>query len=238
MVAMLGDLLDKRVQYSVNDGARFMDAVQNARLVANAERYYRSMYGGYSESWNLRDQHMFDTLQSLLTYGGDNCKAIVWEHNSHIGDATGTDMVARGQLNVGQLCREAYGDDAYLIGFGTHTGTVAAATDWGDPMEIKAVRPSLKGSWERTCHDTEIPAFTLGLREPRSNALSQRLHESHLERAIGVIYRPDTERASHYFEARLADQFDEYIWFDHTHALTPLSTHMLKGAPDTYPFGL
>ncbi len=238
VVAMLADLLGKRLQYSAQDGARYMDAVQNARLIANAERYYRSMYGGYSESWNLRDSHMFDTLQSLLTYGGNTSKAVVWEHNSHIGDATGTDMVARGQHNLGQLCREAWGDDVYLIGFGTHSGTVAAATDWGDPVEIKRVRPSLKESWERLCHETDIPAFTLGLRDPESSALSQRLHESHLERAIGVIYRPETERASHYFEARLADQFDEYVWFDKTHALTPLNTRTLSGMPDTYPFGL
>lgn len=238
VVAMLTELLTKRVEYSARDGARFMDAVHNARLITNAERYYRSMYAGYSESWNLRDQHMFDTLQSLMAYGGEQAKAVVWEHNSHIGDATGTDMVARGQLNVGQLCREAYGSDAYLIGFGTHTGTVAAASDWDNPMEIKQVQPSLTGSWERFCHETRIPAFTLGLRRPASDVLSQRLHEVQLERAIGVIYRPETERASHYFHARLADQFDEYVWFDDTHAVTPLSTKAVSGMPETYPFGI
>ena len=238
VVAMLSDLLSKRLQYTPHGDERYMDAVQNARVIANAERYYRSLYGGYGESWNLRDSHMFDTLQSLLAYGGHTSKAVIWEHNSHIGDASGTDMVARGQYNLGQLCREAYGEDAYLIGFGTHSGTVAAATNWGDPVEIKRVLPSLKGSWERLCHDTEIPAFTLGLRKPASTALSLRLHENQLERAIGVIYRPETERASHYFEARLADQFDEYVWFDETHALTPLNTRTLPGMPDTYPFGI
>jgi protein-L-isoaspartate(D-aspartate) O-methyltransferase len=238
VIAMLADLLSKRLDYATADGVRFMDAIQNARLVTNAERYYRSMYAGYSESWNLRDQHMFDTLESLRAFAGSDAKAIIWEHNSHIGDASATDMVARGQHNVGQLCREAYGDDAYLIGFGTHTGTVAAATDWDDPMEIKQVRPSLTGSWERFFHETDIPAFTVGLREPASDALDRRLHEVQLERAIGVIYRPETERASHYFRARLADQFDEYVWFDETRAVTPLDTSKLSGQPDTYPFGV
>ena len=238
VVNMLKELLDKRLEYTTRDGASFMDAVQNARLVANAERYYRSMYSGYSDSWNLRDQHMFDTLEALLTYGGKNSRAVIWEHNSHIGDASATDMVARGQHNVGQLCREAYGDQAYLIGFGTHSGTVAASTDWGDPMEVKQVQPSLAGSWERLCHETGLPAFRLPLRHPPSEELDRRLHGIQLERAIGVIYRPETERASHYFKARLADQFDEYIWFDQTNAVTPLNSKTMRGVPDTYPFGL
>ena len=238
VVDMLTDLLNKRMQYTVDDGSRFMEAVQNARLIANAERYYRSMYGDYSESWNLRDQHMFDTLQALLAYGGNTSRAVVWEHNSHIGDARATDMVARGQLNVGQLCREAYGDQAYLIGFGTHTGTVAAASHWDAPMEVKQVRPSLSGSWERECHDSQVPAFTLPLRHSRSERLDERLRGVQLERAIGVIYRPESERASHYFKARLGRQFDEYIWFDETRAVTPLTTKTLQGLPDTYPFGL
>lgn len=238
VVDMLTELLGKRLQYIHQDGSRFMDAVQNARLIANAERYYRSMYGDYSASWNLRDQHMFDTLQILLAYGGDTARAVVWEHNSHIGDARATDMAARGQHNVGQLCREAYGDQAYLIGFGTDTGTVAAASDWGAPMEIKPVRPSLAGSWERLCHESGVPAFRLPLRHPPSAELYQRLCEMQLERAIGVIYRPESERASHYFKARLARQFDEYIWFDNTRAVTPLASKTLRGVPETYPFGL
>jgi protein-L-isoaspartate(D-aspartate) O-methyltransferase len=238
VVAMLKELLNKRMDYLERDGARFLDAVQNARLITNAERYYRTLYGAYNESWNLRDRHMFETLQALMTHGGENMKAVVWEHNSHIGDATATDMVERGQLNVGQLCREAYGAEAYLIGFGTHSGTVAAASDWDAPMEVKTVLPSQAGSWERLCHDTGIPAFSLDLRHSPSDLLSRRLRESQLERAIGVIYRPETERASHYFKARLADQFDEYIWFDDTHAVTPLTTSALAGVPETYPFGI
>lgn len=238
VVAMLSDLLKRRLEYSTSDGDRFMDAVQNARLIASAERYYRSMYSGYSASWNLRDQHMFETLEALLAHHGGESKAIVWEHNSHIGDASATDMVVRGQLNVGQLCREEFGDRAFLVGFGTHTGTVAAAADWDEPMEVKQVQPSLPGSWEKACHDTGIPAFTLGLRHPDNVHLKQQLSKVQLERAIGVIYRPETERTSHYFRAQLAQQFDEYVWFDESHAVTPLNAEMVKGMPDTYPFAV
>lgn len=238
VVAMLSDLLKRRLEYSTSDGDRFMDAVQNARLIASAERYYRSMYSGYSASWNLRDQHMFETLEALLVHHGSESKAIVWEHNSHIGDASATDMAVRGQLNVGQLCRQEFGDQAFLVGFGTHTGTVAAASDWDEPMEIKQVQPSLPGSWEKACHDTGIPSFTLGLRHPDNVHLKQQLSKVQLERAIGVIYRPETERASHYFRAKLAQQFDEYVWFDESHAVTPLNAEMVKGMPDTYPFGV
>lgn len=238
VVATLVALINKRMEYAQQDGERFMDAVHNARLIANAERYYRSMYSGYSDSWNLRDQHMFDTLDSLLSHGGHDTKAVIWEHNSHIGDASATDMSVRGQHNVGQLCREAYGDDAYLIGFGTHSGTVAAATNWDEPMEVKRVRPSLRDSWERIFHEAGIPAAMLPLRHPASPELDRRMHETYLERAIGVIYRPDTERASHYFNARLADQFDECVWIDQTRAVTPLNSKTLRGVPDAYPFGL
>lgn len=238
VVNMLADLLQKRLSYVRRDGERFMNAVQNARLVANAEHYYRAMYEDFSTSWNLRDSHMFETLQSLLEFHGANSKAVVWEHNSHIGDASATDMQARGQYNVGQLCRQTFGQDAYLIGFGTHTGTVAAASDWDRPMQIKQVQPSLSNSWERACHDCAIPAFLMGMRDPQSPELRELLHQERLERAIGVIYRPESERASHYFKARLADQFDEYIWFDETHAISPIGSKKLAGMPLTYPFGL
>lgn len=238
VVNMLADLLQKRLEYSLQDGERFLDAVQNARLVANAERYYRSMYDGYSDSWNLRDRHMFDTLQSLFEHRGEGSKAVVWAHNSHLGDASKTDMAMRGQLNIGQLCREHYGDDAYLIGFGTHQGRVAAATEWGGPLEFKTIRPSLSGSWERVAHDTQLPAFMLGMRNPDPRDLKEQLQHQHLQRAIGVIYRPESERISHYFTARLGQQFDEYIWFDVTHAVEPLDSKTLKGVPETYPFGL
>lgn len=238
VVNILTALMERQVEYSNRDGDSFLDAVQNARLVANAEEYYRSLYDGYADSWNLRDSHMFDTLTSLLQHRGEAGKIVVWEHNSHIGNAAATDMRARGQHNVGQLCRQAFGDNAYLIGMGTHTGNVAAASDWGGEMEVMNVVPSLAGSWERLCHDTGIPAFIAPVRHHAPRELHRRLIEERPERAIGVIYRPRTERASHYFHARLGEQFDEYVWFDETTAVTPLDSRVLEGMPDTYPFGL
>jgi protein-L-isoaspartate(D-aspartate) O-methyltransferase len=237
VVHALKDLLGKRLAYAGDDGERFLDAVQNARLVANAERYYRIMYYGSRASWNLRDEHMFETLKTLLDHHGPQSKAIVWAHNSHIGDAAATEMHARGEHNIGHLCRNEFGDRCYSIGFGTNRGTVAAASDWDGPLEIKIVRPALKQSYEKLCHDTGLPRFMLPLRDHAApHSLS--LIKPRLERAIGVIYRPETERASHYFEAVLPRQFDEYIWFDETRAVTPFKTQELEGLPDTYPFGV
>jgi len=233
----LRDLVQKRQAYAAHDGERFLDAVQNARLVANAERYYRIMYYGSRASWNLRDEHMFNTLNSLLAYHGDDSKGIVWAHNSHIGNAEATEMSARGEHNIGQLCRKEFGQNCYAIGFGTDHGTVAAASDWGGPMEIKDVRPAVKESIERLCHESESPHFMLGLRDSNA-AHAKALSKPRLERAIGVIYRPESELASHYFEVVLPRQFDEYIWFDESRAVAPLRTHELKGLPDTYPFGV
>jgi protein-L-isoaspartate(D-aspartate) O-methyltransferase len=237
VVRMLNDLLGKRQAYAARDGERFLDAVQNARLVANAERYYRIMYYGSRASWNLRDAHMFETLQTLLAYRGSNSKGIVWAHNSHIGDASATEMSARGEHNIGQLCRKQFGGQCYAIGFGTDHGTVAAASEWDGPMETKCVRPALENSYERLCHETGLRRFMLSLRE-RESAHARSLMTPRLERAIGVIYRPETERASHYFRAVLPRQFDEYIWFDETRAVTPFQTEELEGMPDTYPFGV
>jgi protein-L-isoaspartate(D-aspartate) O-methyltransferase len=238
VVAALRDLLSRRLEYSIRDGERFLDAAQNARLVADAERYYRAIYYGSAASWNLRDQHMFDTLQSLLTFHGPDTRIVVWEHNSHIGDAAATEMAARGELNVGQLCRAAYGEGAYLIGFGTDHGTVAAASDWDAPVEIMDVQPAQAESYERLCHDAEVPAFLLPLRYPARAEVREELLPPRLERAIGVIYRPESELASHYFQACLPRQFDEYVWFDRTAAVTPLGRAQTTGMPDTYPFGL
>lgn len=238
VVAMLQDLLAKRLAYQQHDGERFLDAVQNARVVASAEQYYRAMYSGSRASWNLRDQHMFDTLQALFAFRGPDTKAVVWEHNSHVGNAAATEMGGRGELNVGMLAREIYGDAAYLVGFGTDHGTVAAATDWDGPMEVKHVRPAHSDSYERLCHEAGVPAFALSLRHPRRDAVRDELLVPRLERAIGVIYRPETELASHYFQAVLPLQFDEYIWFDETRAVTPLGRVETHGMPDTYPFGL
>ena len=236
VTSMLTDLLRKRLQYSERDGERYFDATQNARVVADAERYYRIMYYGSAESWNLRDRHMYDTLEALLQAGGSRAKAVVWEHNSHIGDARYTEMSSRGELNIGQLVREAYGNECYLIGFGTDSGTVAAADDWDGPMRVKEVRGSHAESYERQCHESGVASFLLALGPERE--LRRRLTEPRLERAIGVIYRPQTELASHYFQAVLARQFDEYCWFDRTSAVTPLDTARPRGMPETYPFGL
>tara|TARA_R110000787_G_scaffold220068_1_gene328791 strand:- start:9789 stop:11771 length:1983 start_codon:yes stop_codon:yes gene_type:complete len=238
VLATLQDLLRKRMAYSLADGEQFFNAEQNARLVANAERYYRTMYYAENSSWNQRDQHMFDTLQSVLAFRGPQSKAVIWEHNSHIGDARATQMGARGELNIGQLARQAYGDKAYNIGFGTDHGTVAAASEWGGPMEIKQVQPSHVDSYERICHEVATDNFLLPLRKPLKDVVRKKLLLERLERAIGVIYRPETELQSHYFYASLARQFDEYIWFDETRAVEPLTKVTTGGMPDTFPFGV
>jgi len=238
VVSMLTELMQKQRAYAEHDGERFLDAVQNARLVANAERYYRIMYYGSRASWNLRDSHMFETLKTLLDFHGPTSRAIVWAHNSHVGNSAATEMSSRGEYNIGQLCREEFGGDAYSIGFGMNSGTVAAASEWDGPMEIKAVRAAVRGSYERLCHEAGIARFLLRLRSPIAPNLAEGLSRPRLERAIGVIYRPETELQSHYFQADLPHQFDEYIWFDDTEAVSPLETAALEGLPDTYPFGL
>jgi erythromycin esterase-like protein len=240
VLKMLQELLRGRVD-GLGDGRdEILDAQMNAQVVANAERYYRAMYYGSAESWNLRDTHMFETLQAVLAARGPEAKAVVWAHNSHIGDAAATEMgVVREELNIGQLCREHFGSGAVLVGMGTDRGTVAAASDWDEPMEVKKVRPSLPDSYERLCRDSGVPAFLLELREDRADrSLRHQLLRPRLERAIGVIYRPETERWSHYFEASLPRQFDLYLWFEETKAVTPLVAAHVEGAPETYPFGL
>ena len=237
VAVVLTDLLHKRRAYADRDGERFMDAVQNARLIANAEQYYRIMYYGSRASWNLRDSHMFETLKTLLAFHGAKAKAVVWAHNSHIGDASATEMFSRGEYNIGHLCRKEFGNRVYAVGFGTDSGTVAAASNWDGPMEVKSVLPSIAESYERCCHDFGISSFNLDLHQSSISGPAD-LGKPRLERAIGVIYRPETELASHYFQAILPRQFDEYIWFDKTIAVTPLETKMLAEMPDTYPFGL
>ncbi len=234
VLAMLRDLQNNRMEYSYKDGMEWLDAAANARLVANAEAYYRAMYHGSAESWNLRDTHMFETLCQLLDAGGEGARAVVWAHNSHIGNAAHTDMgQVRGEVNIGQLVKERFADASRLIGFGTHTGTVAAADDWDEPMQVKTVRPSLPGSWERLSFETGEPRFLLDLRDPPEATL-----ESRLERFIGVIYRPETERWSHYAEAELGNQFDGWVWFEETRAVTPLGGPERTGEDDMWPFGL
>jgi erythromycin esterase-like protein len=182
---------------------------------------------------------MFETLCQLLEAKGPSSKAVVWAHNSHIGNAAFTEMGrVREELNIGQLTKEKFGDSARLIGFGTHTGTVAAADNWDEPMDVMDVRPSLAGSYERLCHDSGVPRFLLDLRNGVNEAVAEALAEPRLERFIGVIYRPQTERWSHYAEATLPKQYDAWVWFDETGAVTPLPGEQLPGEDETYPFGL
>jgi erythromycin esterase-like protein len=213
-------------------------AEQNARLVKNAEEYYRSMFAARVSSWNLRDCHMMDTVDALLRhFGGRGVppKIVVWAHNSHLGDCSATQMGEEGEWNVGQLARERHGDDARLIGFSTYGGTVTAASEWDAPAERKRVRPGMPGSWEALLHDAGGDFFLPLIDAPAV------LRERRLERAIGVIYKPETERWSHYFHARLADQFDGVIHIDHTRALHPLerTAQWQNGEPpETFPSGI
>ena len=244
VIQMLKDLLQKQLDCFGPECDEWLDAAANARLVKDAEAYYRVMYHGSAESWNLRDRHMFDTLNMILDAKGPQSKAIVWAHNSHIGNAAFTDMgMNRGELNIGQLVKEKWASRARLIGFGTHSGTVAAADDWDSPMRIKQVRPSLPDSHERMSHESGVGRFLLDLREGEAApGLRAALMEPRLERFIGVIYRPETERWSHYSEAILPRQFDGWVWFDETKAVTPLPGELRPGehreVEETYPFGL
>ena len=227
MVQQLAELRGSAADYARRDGRVAVDdlffAEQNARLVKNAERYYRAMFGSRVASWNLRDQHMFETLDALVDFHaarGRREQVVMWAHNSHLGDARATEMGAGGELNVGQLVRQRYGGDVRLVGFLTHAGTVTAASDWDEAAERKAVRPALAGSYEALLHEAGIPNLLLDLTVP-GPAVSA-LAQPRLERAIGVIYRPETERASHYFRAALPQQFDAVLYYDHTRAVEPL----------------
>jgi erythromycin esterase-like protein len=215
-------------------------AEQNARLVANAEAYYRAMFHAQALSWNLRDRHMAETLDALLGHlsrGGRRARLVVWAHNSHVGDARATEMGAAGEWNIGQLVRQRHGSDALLVGFTTYAGTVTAASDWHGAAERKRVRPALPGSYEALFHETGLPRFLM----PLSETSLPQLREPRLERAIGVIYRPETERASHYFYASLPDQFDAVLHFDRTRAVEPLERTAEWEAgevPETFPSGV
>jgi len=244
VLAELVELQRRRATYASRDGRVSADdyffAAQNARLVRNAEEYYRTMFKGRAESWNLRDEHMAQTVQELLAFldNSQRGRLVLWAHNSHLGDARATDMGHLGELNVGQLVRQRFGTAAVNIGFTTHSGTVTAASEWDGPPERKQVRVSLSGSYERLFHEAGIPRFLLPLRDP---ALAHALAGPHLERAIGVLYIPKTERQSHYFYARLADQFDFVIHIDETRAVEPLERSAGWEAgemAETYPSGL
>jgi erythromycin esterase-like protein len=245
-VNQLLELQRQKLGYTHRDGFAaeddFFYAEQNARLVKNAEEYYRSMFRGRELSWNLRDRHMADTLEQLVEHfdkQGNRTKAVVWEHNSHLGDARATDMGRGGEWNVGQLVRERHGQDSILIGFTTYTGTVTAASNWDEPAQLKYVRPALPRSYEALFHEIGLPGFWLNLRQ--NTPAVEGLQERRLERAIGVIYRPETERLSHYFFASLPQQFDAVIHLDDTMALEPLDRRAEEAvgeAPETFPTAL
>ena len=245
VVTQLIDLRRGAAEYALRDGRIAEDdyffAEQNARLVKSAEEYYRTMYRGEKSSWNFRDRHMVDTLEALVEYlekRDRDAKVVIWAHNSHLGDARATDMSRRGEWNVGQLVRQKYGQEAFLVGFTTYDGTVTAASNWGAPAERKSVRPALPGSYEALFHDVAIARFLLILQDGNLNA---GLREPRLERAIGVIYRPETERVSHFFHASLSAQFDAVLHFDRTRAVEPLerSSEWKAGeVAETFPSGI
>jgi protein-L-isoaspartate(D-aspartate) O-methyltransferase len=237
VVRMLTEMLARGLDDVRQDGDELLDATASARLVKNAEAYYRAMYYGAAESWNLRDTHMFETLEALRAARGP--KVVVWAHNSHIGDASKTEMgLVRQELNLGQLCREEFGRRAALIGFGADTGTVACASDWDAAMEVKPINPALPDSYERLARDSRGGRFLLDLRPGVHEDLREALAQPRLERFIGVIYRPETERWSHYSACDLPQQFDAYVWFEQTTAVTPTAAASKTGPDETYPTGL
>lgn len=246
VIEQLVELQRRAGEYARRDGRVARDATffaeQNARLVRNAERYYRSMFLGRERSWNLRDQHMAETLEALAAYldrPGAPSRLVVWAHNSHLGDARATEMARRGELNLGQLTRQAWPAATVLIGFTTYHGTVTAASDWGGGAERKAVRPALPGSHEALLYEVPVPNFFLDF--SRHEGARDALLPARIERAIGVIYRPETERASHYFHASLARQFDALFHYDTTRAVEPLERtgEWERGElPETYPSAL
>ena len=245
VIQQLKDLRTRAGDYSHLDGHpaedEFFSAEQNARLVQNAEQYYRGMFESRVNTWNIRDKHMTETLEALADhlakrYG--RAKIVVWAHNTHVGNARATDRARYGEWNVGQLVRQSH-SDAVLVGFTTYTGTVTAATFWGDQHETKKVRPALTDSYEAVLHDAGADNFLITF--AGDERLASEFRKERLERAIGVIYRPESERVSHYFKARLADQFDAVLHFDRTRALEPLpgiEEERTSEPPDTFPAGL
>ncbi|MBD1847167.1 erythromycin esterase family protein [Cyanobacteria bacterium FACHB-63] len=245
-VNQLTELQQQSGEYTQQEGQvaadEFFYAEQNAHLVKDAEAYYRSMFEGQVSSWNVRDRHMADSLDNLVEYldrQGNESKVVVWAHNSHLGDARATDMSKAGEWNLGQLVREKYGQDAVLIGFSTHTGTVTAAAHWNEPPQLKRVRSSLPGSYEALFHETSLSQFWINLQA--ENLAVAGLRERRLERAIGVIYHPETERESHYFYASLPQQFDVMIHIDDTRGVEPIDhtvESMIDEVPETFPSAL
>lgn len=241
-VAQLTELLRARADLhaSGGDAEEFFQAEQNACLVVDAVRYYRTQIRGQSASWNLRDRHMADTLEALADHLGNQAGRpagiVVWEHNSHLGDARATEFRRHGEFNVGQLARERYGNGTYSVGFTTYSGSVRAAPDWGEPGVEMRVRPALAGSYESLFHGMGQGNFLLDLR--LDHDAIRDLGDPRLERAIGVVYHPESERHSHYFEANLPGQFDAVIHIDHSHAVDTLGPAPVPSRgelPETYP---
>lgn len=220
--SLLLDLYENHTSYKQSGTQQFFSALQNARLVVNAERYYRTMNQPGSKSWNQRDQHMFETLLEVLNHRGPSSKAIIWAHNLHVGDGRAMGMTSRGEFNLGQRVREAFGDNAYLIGFGTYQGTVAAAPKWGETVQIMHIPPARHNSYEQLFHEVKADNFMLPLRHLLNNLTQQKLMEKRLQRAIGVVYDPETDYKRNYSDVSLPEQFDEFIWFDETRAVKPL----------------
>ncbi len=248
VVSELMELLRNGFERFKTDGGKSADehffAVQNARVVQNAERYYRHMFGGQTASWNLRDRHMAETLDALIDHLHQRQKRrpkiVVWAHNSHLGDARATEMGVRGMENVGQFVRERHAGEAALVGFTTFSGTVTAAAGWGEPARRFQLRPALPGSVESLFHETATPQFMLNLHGDDEEC-GELLSEERLERAVGVVYQPESERDSHYFQARLAEQFDVVIHFDESRAVEPLERDLRwqRGEPpELFPTGM
>lgn len=236
-LAVLKELHEHQYNTLSEPDPELLSALQNARVVKNAEEYYRAMYEGSVDSWNLRDRHMFETLLLLMDHYGHDSKVIIWEHNSHIGDASATEVARIGELNIGQLCRAKFGSKAYLTGLMSDHGTVAAASHWGGDVMTKLLRPARPDSFEHLLHSTGVPSYFLPLRR-QNEELKSALRNDRLERAVGVLYLPQTERSSHYFRARMSEQFDEVIWLDETRAVEPLTHVPEMEETDTYPFGI
>lgn len=246
VIAQLVQLQQKARLYIERDGAfagdEYFSAQQNAELVKDAEEYYRAMFRGRPNTWNLRDHHMFETLEKLAghlkTRLERDARIVVWAHNSHLGNAAATDMGRRGEINIGQLVSEKYGDKGTNIGFSTSRGTVTAASDWDEPAETKTIRSPILDSYEGVFSRLEKKSFYFDLQA--KNEAVNTLREERLQRAIGVIYRPETERISHYFHTSLPRQFNFMIHIDETEAVQPLPSYIDKrqsNMDETYPSG-
>ena len=217
----------------------YFDATMNALVTRNAEAYYRAMMRGDAESWNVRDQHMLETLELLLDRYGADSRAIIWAHNTHIGDYRATDMLSSGYVNLGGLARERFGEDAVrLIGFTTYHGSVVAASGWGEDPQMMQVPPAREGSLEGLLHDLDLPRAMIPIRGQPPETLAA-LSEEIGHRAIGVVYDPDRERMGQYVPTRLAGRYDGLYFIDRTEAVTPLAIPVdLSEEPESWPSGL